>query len=226
VNRVDLLIFDLDGTLIDSKRDLANAGNAARGHMGMPPLRDERVWSYVGNGAPVLVRRLLGAEATEAQVQEALEFFIEYYGEHKLDCTTLYPGVQDALDRLHDSGVLLAVLTNKPVRISRAILDGLGASGHFRQVYGGNSFEFKKPHPIGVDTLMAECAAARERTMMVGDSSVDIQTARNANVQSCGVTYGFQPETLQAVPPDLLVDRMEELAEWVVNPATSANTTR
>ena len=212
---MDLLIFDLDGTLIDSRRDLANAGNATRQHMGMPPLDDERVCSYVGNGAPVLVRRLLGDEATEAQVEEGLEFFIEYYADHKLDYTALYPGVRDAIDRLRGAGVQMAVLTNKPVRISRAIIEGLGAGAYFRQVYGGNSFDFKKPHPIGVETLMAECGAPPRRTMMVGDSSVDIETARNAHVLSCGVTYGLQPETLRAVPPDLLVDRMEELADWV-----------
>jgi phosphoglycolate phosphatase len=215
---MDLIVFDLDGTLIDSKKDLANAANAARAHMGMAPIADERVHSYVGNGAPVLIRRVLGAEATEAQVQEALEFFLEYYREHMLDYTALYAGVREALDRLRDAGVRMAVLTNKPVRISRAIVDGLGLGGHFRQVYGGNSFDFKKPHPIGIETLIAECGASRERTMMVGDSSVDMQTARNANVSSCGVTYGFQPESLAAVPPDLLVDRMEELADWVLAP--------
>jgi phosphoglycolate phosphatase len=213
---MDLLIFDLDGTLIDSKLDLAHAVNATRGHMGMPALEYERVYSYVGNGAPVLIRRVLGPDATEAQVEEALEFFLEYYRDHKLDYTVLYPGVLQALDRLLDAGVWMAVLTNKPVGISRAIVQGLGIGGHFRQVYGGNSFDFKKPHPIGIETLIMECVAARERTMMVGDSSVDIQTARNAKVKSCGVTYGFQPETLETVPPDLLVDRMEELADWVI----------
>jgi phosphoglycolate phosphatase len=213
---MDLLIFDLDGTLIDSKLDLAHAVNATRGHMGMPALEYERVYSYVGNGAPVLIRRVLGPDATEAQVEESLEFFLEYYRDHKLDYTVLYPGVRQALDRLRDARVQMAVLTNKPVGISRAIVDGLGMGGHFRQVYGGNSFDFKKPHPIGIETLMTEYGAARERTMMVGDSSVDIQTARNANVKSCGVTYGFQPETLETVPPDLLVDRMEELADWVI----------
>ena len=214
--RMDLLIFDLDGTLIDSRRDLANAGNATRQHMGMPPLDDERVCSYVGNGAPVLVRRLLGPDASEAQIQEGLEFFIEYYGEHKLEYTTLYPGVREALDQLQTADVGMAVLTNKPVRISRAILEGLGATGYFFQVYGGNSFDFKKPNPIGVVTLMKEAGAAPGRTMMVGDSSVDIQTARNAGIQACGVTYGLQPESLREVPPDLLVGRMEELANWVI----------
>src|SRR5208282_1061049 len=154
----------LDGTLIDSKKDLANAANAARGHMGMPPIADERVYSYVGNGAPVLIRRVLGAQATEAQVQEALEFFLEYYREHMLDCTALYPGVREALDRLLQARVPMAILTNKPVKISRAIVDGLGVGGHFRQVYVGNSFDFKKPHPSGVDALIEECGASRERT--------------------------------------------------------------
>jgi phosphoglycolate phosphatase len=218
VNAIDLLIFDLDGTLIDSKLDLAHAVNATRGHMGMLPLEHERVYSYVGNGAPVLIRRVLGPDATEAQVEEALEFFLEYYRDHMLDYTTTYPGVREALDQFGTAGIQMAVLTNKPVRISRAIVEGLGIAGHFRQIYGGNSFDFKKPHPIGVEALMKECGAARDRTMMVGDSSVDIQTARNASVKSCGVTYGFQPETLEAVPPDLLVDRMEDLAAWVIAP--------
>ncbi len=213
---MDLVIFDLDGTLIDSKLDLAHAVNAARRHMGMPALEHERVYSYVGNGAPVLIRRVLGEQATEAQVQEALEFFLEYYREHMLDFTVPYPGVRESVERLHGAGVQLAVLTNKPVRISRAIVEGLGMGPFFFQVYGGNSFDFKKPHPIGVETLMAECGTTRDRTLMVGDSSVDIQTARNAGVVSCGVTYGFQPESLADPAPDLLVDRMEDAAEWVL----------
>src|SRR6266536_1450572 len=171
---MDLLIFDLDGTLIDSKLDLAHAVNATRAHM--------------GNGAPVLIRRVLGEQATEAQVQEALEFFLEYYREHYLDYTVLYPGVRKALDRLRDAGKRMAVLTNKPVRISRAILDGLGVGGHFFQVYGGNSFDLKKPDPVGVHTLMREAGVPAERTLMIGDSSVDILTARNAGISSCGVT--------------------------------------
>jgi phosphoglycolate phosphatase len=215
---MDLLIFDLDGTLVDSKLDLAQAVNATRSHMGMSALENERVYSYVGNGAPVLIRRAMGAQATEPQVQEALEFFLEYYREHYLDFTTLYPGVRDALDRLRDGGKRMAVLTNKPVRISRAILDGLGVGGHFFQVYGGNSFDLKKPDPVGVHALMLETGIPADRTLMIGDSSVDIQTARNAGIASCGVTYGFAPETLNDPAPDRLVDRMEELADWLVGP--------
>jgi phosphoglycolate phosphatase len=213
---MDLLIFDLDGTLIDSRRDLADAVNATRRHMGMEPLVNERVYGYVGNGAPLLIRRAMGEQATDAEVQEALEYFLEFYGRHVLDNTVLYPGVRESLDRLLGAGKRMAVLTNKPVRMSRAIVDGLGVGDRFFRVYGGNSFEFKKPDPIGVRTLMAEAAAAPAATVMIGDSSVDVRTARNAGVRCCGVTYGFQPESLADPAPDVLVDRMEQCAEWVL----------
>src|SRR4051794_11024380 len=203
---MDLLIFDLDGTLIDSKLDLAHAVNATRAHVSMPPLEHERVYSYVGNGAPVLIRRALGEQASEAEVQEALEFFLEYYHEHYLDYTVLYPGVRESLDRLRDAGKRMAVLTNKPVRMSQAIVDGLGVGGHFFQVYGGNSFDFKKPNPIGVQTLIRETGIPVSRALMIGDSSVDIHTAKQAGIASAGVTYGFQPETLVDPAPDRVFD--------------------
>ena len=211
----DLLIFDLDGTLIDSKLDLAHAVNATRAHMSMAPLEHERVYSYVGNGAPVLIRRALGEQASEIDVEEALEFFLEYYREHYLDYTVLYPGVQESLDRLRDAGKRMAVLTNKPVRISQAIVEGLGVGGHFFQVYGGNSFDFKKPNPIGVQALLRETGIPASRTLMIGDSSVDILTGRNAGIASAGVTYGFQPETLVDPAPDRLFDSMPELASYL-----------
>jgi phosphoglycolate phosphatase len=215
----DLLIFDLDGTLIDSRLDLANAVNATRAHMGMRPIENERVYSYVGNGAPVLVRRALdgaGDRATEAQVQEALEFFLAYYREHDLDYTTLYPGVRESLDRFRAAGKRMAVLTNKPVNMSRNIVNGLGVGSHFFQVYGGNSFEFKKPHRMGVDALIKEAGVGRDAAIMVGDSSVDVETARNAGIRCCGLTYGFQPESLRDPAPDLLCHRMEDFADWVL----------
>lgn len=213
---MDLLVFDLDGTLIDSKLDLAEAVNATRAHLGMPALDIGRISTYVGNGAPVLIRRALGDQAPESQLEEALEFFLEYYREHSLDRTRLYPGVRASLDRLRDAGKRMAVLTNKPLAMSRTIVDGLGVGAHFFRVYGGNSFDHKKPHPVGVETLMAESGIGRALTLMTGDSGVDIQTARNAGVRSCGVTYGFAPETLADPAPDLLVDRMEDLADWVL----------
>jgi phosphoglycolate phosphatase len=184
--------------------------------MSLPPLEHETVYKYVGNGAAVLIQRALGDLNTPENAEEALSFFVGYYSEHKLDYTVLYPGVREALDRLLAAHVPMAVLTNKPVRISRAIVEELGLAGHFFQVYGGNSFEFKKPHPIGIDALVGEARVARQQTIMVGDSGVDIETAHNAGVRSCGVTYGFQPETFAKWPPDILVDRLEELADQVL----------
>lgn len=213
-----LVIFDLDGTLADSKLDLVHSVNAARGLLDLPPISDELVSSYVGNGAPVLMRRALGPEASEADVQRGLEFFLSYYRAHMLDNTRLYPGVKDALDRLREAGTKMAVLTNKPVRFSRSIVEGLGLAQHFFQVYGGNSFEQKKPDPIGIEMLLRESGLARERTIMVGDSGVDVQTARNARVQACGVSYGFQPESFVEYPPDFVVDDMAELVEYVFKP--------
>jgi len=213
---MDLVIFDLDGTLIDSSRDLANAVNATRAHLGLAPIENETVYSYVGNGAPVLIRKALGPEYADEEVQSALEYFLAYYREHMLDNTVLYPGVREALDQFRSAGLIMAVLTNKPVRFSQGIVDGLGLGAHFRRVYGGNSFEQKKPHPVGIETLMNEACAAREETLMVGDSSVDVQTARNARVTACGVTWGFQPETFAAWPPDFLVNTAGELADRVL----------
>jgi phosphoglycolate phosphatase len=213
---IDLLIFDLDGTLIDSKLDLANSVNAARAHMGLGPLDLSLISQYVGHGAPVLMRRAMGPEALESQVAEALELFLAHYRQHALDRTRPYPGVKDSLERLHAAGKRLAVLTNKPVEVSRKILEGLCLASLFFQVYGGNSFAAKKPDPAGVRRLMTEAATGSDRTLMVGDTSVDVETARNAGVPVCGVRYGFQPASFESAPPDLLVDRMEQLADWVL----------
>lgn len=211
-----LVIFDLDGTLIDSRLDLAHAVNATRAQAGRPPLPHEQIYSFVGNGAPVLIQRSMGPEASDEEVRNALEFFLDYYRHHALDYTTLYPGVVESLVRLHSERARLAVLTNKPVKISHRIMEGLGVAHLFFRIYGGNSFDYKKPHRIGVDTLRAEVNAAEADTWMVGDSYVDVQTARNAGVASCGVTYGFQPETFREFPPDVLVDRLEDFADRFV----------
>lgn len=214
--KFDLVIFDLDGTLIDSRLDLANSANATRAFMGMGPIPNETVYSYVGNGAPMLIRRVLGPGASEDDIAKALEYFIHYYHDHRLDFTVLYPGVRKSLDALAAGGIKMAVLTNKPVRISHLIVEGLNVAHHFASVYGGNSFPEKKPSPVGILKLMEELGTAPERTLMVGDSSVDVETARNAKAVACGVTYGFQPETLHAAPPDILLDQFDELVPAVL----------
>jgi phosphoglycolate phosphatase len=208
-SEVRALIFDLDGTLIDSKLDLALAVNATLAELGRNPLPHEQIFSYVGQGAPSLISRALGPGASEQDCMLGLEFFIKYYSAHKLDNTALYPGVLETLDAL--SGMPMAVYTNKPVRVSRSIVEGLGVAGHFRFVYGGNSFERKKPDPMGVDAILREFGAAPVQTMIVGDSEVDVQTARNSGTWVCGVTYGFGSHRFAEYPPDLLVDNLTEL---------------
>lgn len=218
---MNLLIFDLDGTLIDSKLDLAHSVNAARAYLGLPAISHDLVYSYVGNGAPVLIRRALGPTASEDEVARALDYFIRHYAQHCLDYTVLYPSVREALDRFRERRVPMAVLTNKPVRISNQIVRGLGLADHFFRVYGGNSFETKKPDPAGIEALLTESGQPRESALMVGDSAVDILTARNARVKACGVTYGFQPETFEEHPPDFTVDDLHELASYVLKGETS-----
>jgi phosphoglycolate phosphatase len=220
-NKIKFLIFDLDGTLIDSRLDLVHSVNAALGHIGRPALPDDVIASYVGDGAPILIQRALGGETVDAAlVQQGLQFFLAYYREHKLDHTTVYPGVHEALaaiqhagDGKHSTPRKMAVLTNKPVIASRAIVDALGLGTFFTQVYGGNSFSTKKPDPEGARRLLEENRMRPEETVMVGDSHVDVETGRNAGLWTIGVNYGFAPHTLEACPPDVLVDAPGELAE-------------
>jgi phosphoglycolate phosphatase len=206
-----LLIFDLDGTLIDSSVDLAISMNATREHVGMPPLDPALIFSFVGNGAATLVRRALGPSAPEDLVESALAFFLKFYRAHALEHTRLYPGVEEIVETLAAEGHTLAVLTNKPVRISTDIMKALKLSDLFLRIYGGDSFPRKKPDPIGITTLQQEANTEANDTLMVGDSGVDVQTARNAGVRSCGVTWGFQPEALETDAPDYLVHSAREL---------------
>jgi phosphoglycolate phosphatase len=210
---VRVLIFDLDGTLIDSKLDLALSINAMLEHMGRATLTHEKIYSLVGNGAPVLVRRSLGEGVTDAEADEGLVCFLSYYRTHMLDNTVPYPGVREGLELLKNNP--LAVLTNKPVNFSRAILDGLGLSRYFRFVYGGNSFEKKKPDPMGVEVLLRDLGASPREAMLVGDSEVDVQTARNARIWACGVTYGLGTEGLRLHPPDIMLDSLTELPAYL-----------
>ncbi|HKW89184.1 MAG TPA: HAD-IA family hydrolase [Candidatus Acidoferrales bacterium] len=210
---VKAVVFDLDGTLIDSKKDLALAMNATLKHLGRKEIEAERIYSYVGGGVQLLVKRALAEGTTEEEIERGMAYFLEYYKAHMLDNTIPYPGVREALDNL--AGRELAVLTNKPVNFSKAILNGLGMARYFRYVYGGNSFEKKKPDPVGLNTLLREFGAGPRETMMVGDSDVDIQTARNAGTWACGVTYGMGSAKLPASEPDLLLDTLEDLPGYL-----------
>ena len=210
---VRALIFDLDGTLIDSKLDLAISVNATLRHMGRKPLSDEAIFGYVGNGAQVLVERALGDGVTREEIEKGHAFFLAYYRAHMLDNTVAYPGVREGLELL--KGRDLAVLTNKPVRFSEAILAGLGFASYFRYVYGGNSFATKKPDPEGVNTLLANFGRSPREAIMVGDSDVDVRTARNSGTWAVGMSYGLGLEGMRAHPPDLMLDSLAQLPHYL-----------
>jgi phosphoglycolate phosphatase len=206
---VRLLIFDLDGTLVDSETDLTLSVNAVREQMGFAPLPRATVASYVGQGVTTLMQRALGDQATAADLEKAVELFMSYYRLHMLDNTVPYPGVCEALDAL--AGRNKAVLTNKPEGFSRALLAGLGMADYFSFIYGGNSFAQKKPDPVGVMKLMDDMGFSKEQTMMVGDSDTDVLTARNAGVKVCGVSYGLGSNTLASTPPDAMIGDLRDL---------------
>lgn len=215
-HQIKLLIFDLDGTLIDSRLDLIHSVNAMLKHFGRPELPGDVIASYVGDGAPMLVRRALGDPRDESVIKEGLEHFLGYYRAHKLDHTHLYNGIKEMLTVIRNSNGMprkMAVLSNKPVNPSRAIVEALGLAEFFIHVYGGNSFPTKKPDPKGAYTILHDTKTHPEETLMVGDSSVDVITGRNALLWTCGVTYGFAPHTLCEAPPDVTVDKPHELAE-------------
>jgi phosphoglycolate phosphatase len=216
------LVFDLDGTLIDSKRDLVQSVNATLREIGRAELPEDLVASYVGAGAAVLISRALGGAPESAELQSALNFFLAHYEKHKLDFTKAYPGVRETLGELR--GVPMAVLTNKPVKISVQILEGLGLAKFFKIIYGGNSFATKKPDPLGANTILGELGIAARHAAMVGDSEVDVQTARNAGMIAAIVNFGFGTHDRKTYPADVYLDRMEELAELVANGAPENGT--
>jgi phosphoglycolate phosphatase len=217
-----LLVFDLDGTLIDSRTDLCNSVNATLTHFGKPELPDAVIASYIGDGASLLVRRAFGDPEgdihDEEYVTDALTFFLDYYRIHKLDYTFLYPGVLESLKAIRAAHreMLMAVLTNKPVNPSRDICAHFGLATYFFQNYGGNSFHTKKPDPHGLRSLIAEASLIAQasaiathaitpaETIMIGDTDIDVLTARNCGARSIGCTFGLKPHSLADAPPDHL----------------------
>jgi phosphoglycolate phosphatase len=223
-----LVVFDLDGTLIDSRMDLIRSVNATLDHFGRQPLEDLTVASYIGDGATTLVRRALAHAHLvadepdphdDAFVDQATDWFISFYRLHKLDFTRAYFGVMEALESIQGAHPTLpmAILTNKPVVPSREICRELGLERFFFANYGGNSFGSKKPNPEGLLQLIAEASALQSalrilpaQTVMVGDSHVDVETARACGARAVGCRYGLSPESLAAARPDAIVDQPSE----------------
>jgi len=219
VKDVRLLVFDLDGTLVDSIRDLTTATNAALGILapGTPAIPLEVVRSFVGDGARPLLHRSLEHVRLPRTVDEALPVFLDCYSRCLLESTRLFPGVREALDRLR--GRTLAVLTNKPGAFSRTILGGLGVADRFARIWGAGDVPSHKPDPAGLLRLLAELETAPREAVMVGDSAVDVRTGRAAGVRTVGVTWGLRPQDLQLEPPDLLIDDMRELPALLASAA-------
>ncbi len=207
----DLFVFDLDGTLAETREDLAASLNFALERLGYPGRDRETVGRLTGNGATVFMERALGSAATKELVEEGVRIFLEHYQNHCLVRTALYPGVKDTVVSLCKAGKRLAVLTNKPTAMSLKILEGLGIAGQFERIHGGDSFPIRKPDPLGLRQIMKSFEIPPERTLMVGDSSVDVETARAAGVAVAGVVWGFKPDEFAEYPPDYILENVQDL---------------
>jgi phosphoglycolate phosphatase len=204
-----LLVFDLDGTLVDSKEDLANAVNVALASFDLPPLPNPVIYSYVGDGASALILRAIPPEKADL-LPEVLDRFLAYYRRHLLDTTRAYPGVVGALRKW--AGIYrMALLTNKGVGMTREILSGLSLDGYFFDVRGGDSFATKKPDPEGLLHILREAGIEARETVMIGDSRNDVQAGKAAGAVTCGVTYGLGASGFAEHPPDFTVDRFPDL---------------
>jgi phosphoglycolate phosphatase len=187
---IGLVVFDLDGTLVDSRRDLADAANALVVELGGQPLSEVDIGDMVGDGAAVLVRRVLEAAGVEAGFPAALNRFLELYDQRLLTHTKPYDGIVEALETL-SARVPLAVLTNKPQAATDRLLDGLELRGYFRDVVGGDTAYGRKPDPSGLNELARRSGVTITETMLVGDSPVDLETTRRAGCRVVLVSYGF-----------------------------------
>ena len=210
-----LFLFDLDGTLIDSKADIANSVNLVLAKLDLPPLPVSRILDFVGKGVKKLLERVLmeihHREPEEGIVQQGIEFFREEYGKHLLDNTCLCRNVAETLNRL--SWADLAVVSNKPERYSRPILEGLEIADRFIAILGEETTHAYKPDPAPLRVAMEFCGAVPSETVMVGDSSIDIEAGKAAGVTTCAVTGGYHSrEQLIAAVPDLIIDNLLELS--------------
>jgi phosphoglycolate phosphatase len=206
------VVFDLDGTLVDSHRDLADATNALLVELGGAPLARETVASMVGDGAAVLVRRALTRAELDPDTPGALDRFLAHYDERLLATTKPYDGMVQTLDRLRPTH-RLAVLTNKPTRATMRVLDGLGLADRFDGVIGGDTEHGRKPNPAGMFALVASAGVRPDETMLVGDSPIDLTTSRRAGVRICLARYGFgyrfEPSDFDGT--ESFIDRPEDL---------------
>lgn len=208
---IDLVVFDLDGTLVDSLPDIAAAANHALGRLGLPerPLEVHR--RLIGQGEKKFIRRLLGEEHQHL-FDQALKYYLEYYLGHAGSRATVYPGVKETLPRLRS--LPLAVLSNKRTDLCVEVLKAMGLAEFFRAIRGGDSYGALKPSGDGLLALIRELGGEPAKTLMVGDKPEDVLTGREAGARTAALTYGYSdPETLKAAGPDYLLDSFPQVAE-------------
>lgn len=206
---VDLLMFDLDGTLVDTRLDLANSINHARERYGLPALQLPEVMKYVGDGIHKLLQRTFPDSGPE-KIDEVVAVFRAHYRDHLLDFSIFYPGVGEVLE--HFRRKKMAVISNKPEEFVRSILRGLEAHDVFEIILGGDSLPVFKPNPEPILHVLNEVKIAPERGVIIGDSGSDIEAGRQARVLTCAATYGFRDmKTLVEAEPDFMIDDIRQL---------------
>jgi len=215
---MQLVVFDLDGTLVDSARDIAASVNAALEQLApaSAPVPLERVVSFVGEGARVLIERVLLYQGLGLEADAVLPVYLQCYRERALETTRLYAGIEDALAAVAAAGWKLAVLTNKPGDLSRSILEGLGIAPRFARIWGADDAPARKPDPAGLLALLRELEAPAAEAWVVGDSPTDVETARAARVRIAGVLWGFDAPGVRAAAPDRLLENPRELVRLIV----------
>lgn len=208
-----LILYDLDGTLVDTKEDIASAANHMLDEMGAPPLSREEICRFVGGGLLELVSRCLKTNDPD-RVKEGVAIYRVFYSQHLLDRTRLYPGAREVLEHFQNSAQV--VLTNKPNPYSREILTALGVAGFFKEIIAGNSGYAKKPDPEAVLHILKKETLSPEEALFVGDSPIDVETGRSAGVFTIAVAHGFfRREELRGTMPDALVRDFKELLKLI-----------
>jgi len=215
----ELVLLDLDGTLVDSVPDLSHCIALMLAQLGRPPVGEKAVRHWVGNGAERLIHRALTGQMdgqAEAEIyRQAHDLFMTLYAQHNGDFSRVYPGVQEGLDYLTRLACPLGCVTNKPAQFIEPLLGRLGLSDYFALTLGGDSLPHKKPHPLPLLHAADHFGAAAERSWMIGDSVTDIKAARAARFSAICVSYGYNHgQDIRADQPDWVLDSLAELCSW------------
>ena len=216
MNKLDirLMIFDLDGTLIDSKNDIADSVNYTLKSLHLPALENSLIYAYVGNGVLPLLEKVISRSNVETNLDDALKIFRKHYEEHLLDSTRLYPGVMEILK--HFSDVNMGLVSNKPERFANKILKGLKVNCFFPVVIGGDTLKTKKPDPEGINMIRDRFSVDPHETVIVGDAGVDIESGKKAGIHTCGVSYGLRDRSeLIEAGADKIIDDIRELKNYI-----------